>query len=382
MKIVFVTESLVLLGGTEKILTEKANYMAEHFGIDVTIITCTQPNHQQNAFPLYKTIRQINLCIPYYRQYKYGYPKRLWIKRETDHEIKKALKKAIMQITPDIIIGTAGFRADIICAIDSKAKIIIECHEARYFIKADLDRQRTVFTRLYVNLYKRRNYLKTIEKRADVVVTLTEGDKQLWNRARHVEVIPNFSTMRVSNYSNCKYKRIIAVGRLSSEKGYERLIEIWKQVSPQFPDWILDIYGEGKLHEELNTTIRNSKLKNINIHNATHNISVEYAKSSICVMTSHLEGFGLVLLEAMRHGIPCIAFDCPFGPRNIIKDDICGYLVENGNIKQFSDKLIILMKNEETRKVFSAAAIEQAKSFSVEKVMHRWKLLFEKLTEQ
>lgn len=382
MKIVFVTESLVLLGGTEKILTEKANYLAKNFSFDVTIITCTQPNHQHNAFPLDKTIRQINLCIPYYRQYKYGYPKRLWIKRETDHEIKKALKKAIMQITPDIIIGTAGFRADIICAIDSKAKIIIECHEARYFIKADLDRQRSVFARLYINLYKRRKYFQTIEKRADVVVTLTEGDKQLWNRAKHVEVIPNFSTMLVSNYCNCKYKRIIAVGRLSPEKGYERLIEVWKQVSPQFPDWILDIYGEGKLHKELNTTIRNSKLKNINIHQATHHISDEYAKSSICVMTSHLEGFGLVLLEAMKHGIPCIAFDCPFGPRNIIKDGVCGYLVENGNIKQFADKLGFLMQSDKTRIEFSAAAIEQAKAFSVELVMHRWKLLFEKLAEQ
>ena len=382
MKIIFITESLVLLGGTEKILTEKANYLAEHFGIDVTIITCTQPNHQQNAFPLYKTIKQINLCIPYYRQYKYGYPKRLWIKRETDHEIQKALTKVILQLKPDIIIGTAGFRADIICAIDCKAKIIIECHEARYFIKADLDRQRSVFTRLYVNLYKRRNYLRTIEKKADVVVTLTEGDKLLWKRARHVEVIPNFSTMQVSNYSNYKNKRIIAVGRLSPEKGYERLIEVWKQVSPQYPDWILDIYGEGKLREELIATIQNSKLKNINIHQATHHISDEYAKSSICVMTSHLEGFGLALLEAMKHGIPCVAFDCPFGPRSIIKESICGYLVEDGNIKQFAEKLSFLMKSEETRKVFSAAAIERAKDFSVELVMHRWKLLFEKLIEQ
>ena len=379
IKIVFIAESLVPHGGTEKILTEKANYLSDNFGYDITIITCTQPNEQPNAFPLSKTVRQINLSIPYYRQYRYRYPKRLWVKQELNKQLKKAITESILQLNPDITICTAGFKADIINTIGCRAKKITECHEARYFVMADLDRRRTWFSRLYMNLYKRKKYFQTIEKNADVVVTLTEGDKQLWRKAKHVEVIPNFSTMQVSQFSDSTNKRIIAVGRLSPEKGYERLIEIWKSVSPQFPEWSLDIFGEGKLHDELTSTIQNANLKNIHIHNATSDISEEYAKSSICVMSSYLEGFGLVLLEAMKHGIPCVAFDCPFGPGSIIKDDQCGFLVDDSNIPLFAEKLGLLMKNENTRKSFSAAAIERSKDFSVDSIMNKWKQLFENL---
>lgn len=381
MKIVFITESLVPHGGTEKILTEKANYLSECFGYNITIVTCTQNNDQSNAFPLSKTVKQINLCVPYYRQYHYGYPKRLWIKRELNKELKEEITKTILQLNPDIMICTAGFKADIINEIDCRAKKITECHEARYFVMADLDRNRTLFSRLYMSLYKRQKYFQTIEKNTDVVVTLTEGDKQLWRKAKHVEVIPNFSTMQVSQYSDYRNKRIIAVGRLSPEKGYERLIEVWKLVSPEFPEWSLDIFGDGKLRDELTTTIQNANLKNIYIHNATSNISEEYAKSSICVMSSHLEGFGLTLLEAMKHGIPCVAFDCPFGPGSIIKDGKCGFLVDDSNIPLFAEKLGLLMKNENTRKSFSAAAIERSKDFSVDSIMNRWKQLFESLVK-
>lgn len=379
MKITFITESLVPIGGTEKILTEKANYLADCFNYDVTIITCTQPNNKPNAFPLSKNVKQINLCVQYYRQFHYGYPKRLWIKRETDKELKNKITNVVQQLTPDCVISTAGFRADIVSTINCKAVKIIECHEARYFIKADMDRCRSFVSHIYMKLYQRNHYLWTIEKNADIVVTLTEGDKQLWKKAKRVEVIPNFSTMQVTQYSDYKSKRIIAVGRLSAEKGYERLLEIWKLIWYKYPDWSLVIFGDGKLHDELNTTIRATGLKNICIHNATPNISQEYAKSSIYVMTSHLEGFGLALLEALKHGIPCIAFDCPFGPGSIIKDNQCGNLIEDGNIPRFAEKLSSLMKNEDTRKAFSAAAIECAKDYSVESVMNCWKQLFESI---
>ena len=144
-------------GGTEKILTEKANYLSDNFGYDITIITCTQPNEQPNAFPLSKTVRQINLSIPYYRQYRYRYPKRLWVKQELNKQLKKAITESILQLNPDITICTAGFKADIINTIGCRAKKITECHEARYFVMADLDRRRTWFSRLYMNLYKRKS---------------------------------------------------------------------------------------------------------------------------------------------------------------------------------------------------------------------------------
>lgn len=377
MRIVYVIESLVLMGGSEKILTEKANYLSEHFNYDITIITCTQPNEQPNAFPLSKLVKQINLNIPYYRQYHYGYPKRVWIKHKINTEFKEKLTKVFQNLSPEIIICLAGFRADIISSIKCKAKKIVECHEARYYVMSDFDKRKSLLSHIYTNVYQRWHYFKTIEKNADIVVSLTEGDKNLWKKAKRVEVIPNFSTMHVSHYSDLKKKRIIAVGRLSPEKGYERLINVWEIVSPKHPDWSLDIFGDGRLRDELNNLILEKKLKNICIRKATPNISQEYVNSSICVMTSHLEGFGLVLLEALMHGLPCVAFDCPFGPGSIIEDHKNGFLIKDGDIVQYAERLGLLMSDISLRESFSSYAIEHVKKFSVNTVMHQWIRLFE-----
>jgi glycosyltransferase involved in cell wall biosynthesis len=370
---------MVSSGGTEKMLSEKASYLVDVFGYDVTIISCTQIAGQANTFPLSQNVKQINLAIPYYRQYHYGYPKRLLVKWETNQALKKLLTKTIHQIDPDIVIGVARFAADIVTTIKCRAKKIIECHEARPFIMADMEGNRALVSRLYTNLIMKKRYFRMIERHADVVVTLTEGDSHLWKKARHVEVIPNFSTMAVSRMADYKNKRVIAVGRLSAEKGYDRLLKIWKRVSPQHQDWSLEFFGDGKLHHMLTNMIHDLQLLNVTINPPTPHISEEYSKSAICVMTSHFEGFPLVLLEAIRHGLPCIAFDCPFGPASIIKDGICGYLIEENSIEQYAQKLSLLMDQEDIWKSLSKEAIKRGEDFSVETVMNRWRQLFEDL---
>lgn len=379
MRIVYVTETMVSSGGTEKMLSEKASYLVDVFGYDVTIISCTQIAGQANTFPLSQNVKQINLAIPYYRQYHYGYPKRLLVKWETNQALKKLLTKTIHQIDPDIVIGVARFAADIVTTIKCRAKKIIECHEARPFIMADMEGNRALVSRLYTNLIMKKRYFRMIERHADVVVTLTEGDSHLWKKARHLEVIPNFSTMAVSRMADYKNKRVIAVGRLSAEKGYDRLLKIWKRVSPQHQDWSLEFFGDGKLHHMLTNMIHDLQLLNVTINPPTPHISEEYSKSAICVMTSHFEGFPLVLLEAIRHGLPCIAFDCPFGPASIIKDGICGYLIEDNDIEQYAQKLSLLMDQEDIWKSLSKEAIKRGEDFSVETVMNRWRQLFEDL---
>ena len=289
------------------------------------------------------------------------------------------MTKTIHQIDPDIVIGVARFAADIVTTIKCRAKKIIECHEARPFIMADMEGNRALVSRLYTNLILKKRYFRMIERHADVVVTLTEGDSHLWKKARHVEVIPNFSTMAVSTMACYKNKRVIAVGRLSAEKGYDRLLKIWERVSPQHQDWSLEFFGDGKLHHMLTNMIHDLQLLNVTINPPTPHISEEYSKSAICVMTSHFEGFPLVLLEAIRHGLPCIAFDCPFGPASIIKDGICGYLIEENSIEQYAQKLSLLMAQEDIWKSLSKEAIKRGEDFSVETVMNRWRQLFEDL---
>lgn len=380
MKIAYIYSTIATKGGTERMIAEKANYFSSHFGFDVTIITCLQKKSEPNTFYLSPKVKQINLEIPYYSQYKYKYPKRLWIKWKINKMLKKGINQTVKQEAPDIIIGTVQFQAHIVSSIKNKAIKIIECHQPKHSIMSSIiETQRCLLNKGYALLF-RQYYLKTIERNADVIVTLTDKDKNLWEKSKRIEVIPNFSTMSVTHFSDCSSKRVIAVGRLDWIKGFIRLIDIWKIVTSKHPDWRLDIFGDGTMRNTLETHIEKNHVKNLSIHNHTPKISQEYAMSSICAVTSFYEGFSLVTLEAMKHGIPCVAFDCPFGPRTIINDGQCGFLVNDGDIRLFAERLCILIENAELRRMFSKAAIEKAKDFDIDFIMNKWKVLFESLT--
>ena len=378
MKIVYIYSTLAATGGTERMIVEKANYLAEHFGYDVTIITCFQLPNEDNFFAVSQKVKQINLEIPYFSQYKYKYPKRLWIKWQLNKQLKECMKKTVEQIDPDILIGVSRFNAIYISTLKCRAKKVIECHEVRYNTLNETGVTRSFLTRLFINIYGYL-YFRTIERNADIVVTLTEKDRYLWRRAKRTEVIPNFSVMTISQQSDCTQKRVIAVGRLEWEKGFGRLVQAWSIVSTKHPDWHLDIFGKGVMYDTLQSLIKLYKASNVSLHSVTPNISQEYANSSICAVTSYFEGFSLVLLEAIKHGLPCVAFDCPFGPGSIIDDARCGFLVVEGDVRLFAERLCRLIEDEVLRKLFSKNAVERAKHFDTDIIMNQWKDLFEGL---
>ena len=378
MKIAYVFSTLAKTGGTERMITEKANYFAEQFGYDVTIINLFQRVEDTNHFILSEKVKQINLGIPYFSQYKHKYPKRLWIKWQLNRQVKKSIKQYVKNVDPDILIGISFFKANLVSKVKCRAKIVVESHEAKQFTYSGLNTQQNFITRLYQQFW-RLLYFRIVEQNADTIITLTEGDKALWKKAKCVEVIPNFSTMSITKHSDCTPKRVIAAGRLEWEKGFGRLIEAWSIISSRHPDWHLDIFGEGSMDKTLKVLTNLYKAKNLTFHNVTSNISQEYANSSICVVSSYFEGFSLILLEAMRHGVPCVAFDCPFGPKSIINDGYTGFLVENGEIKLFAERVCRLIEDEDLRKHFSKASIDRALLFDTDSIMLRWKKLFEQM---
>ncbi len=375
MKIVYIIPSLEVKGGAERIVIEKANYLSEHYGYDVSIITQCHHNNAPIAYPLSEKIHHINLGIPYYNQYKYSYPKRLWLKWRINKRLRKETTDAVLQIDPDILIVLPFFKPYIAYPIPCRAKKIIEVHEPlEYHLYSDL-----INKSWRTKLFKKR-YFHHIVKNTDVIVSLTNDEKKYIKEAKRIEVIPNFSSMDVNLHSTCDAKRVIAVGRLAHVKGYERLLNIWGIVNAKHPDWQLDIFGDGSLRNELLHYANVNNIKNVALHGVTHHISQEYANSSICAVSSYYEGFSLVILEAMMHGVPCVAFDCPTGPRSIIKNNQCGYLIENGNEDLFAEKLCNLIDSKELRTQFSNAAIERAKTFNLDIIMGQWKSLFESLS--
>lgn len=380
MKIAYVYSTMAVTGGTERIITEKANYLAERYEYDVTIISCFQSPDEENFFKLSPKVKQINLGIPWNSQYKYKYPKKIWIKWKLNRLLKKSISQSVQQVDPDILIGVSRFKANYISSIKCRGKKIIECHEVKYNTLYDAGVNRSFPVRVFMKIYEH-IYFRAIERHADAIVTLTEEDMLLWKQAKHKEVIPNFSTMPISQYSDCTSKRVIAVGRLAWEKGFGRLIQIWTIVSSRHPDWHLDIFGGGGMYDTLQALIKIYKTKNVTFHNFTLDISQEYAASSICAVTSYFEGFSLVLLEAMKHGVPCVAFDCPFGPRSIINNFYSGFLVNDGDIRVFAERLCRLIEDEELRKQFSKTSIDLASSFDVDITMDMCKNFYERLVK-
>ena len=377
MKIVYVIDSLASKGGAERILSDKMNYMAAHYGYEVYVVTCYQDfATMPNAYYLSDQVTQINLNIPYYSQYKYGYPKRLWVKHQLYQRLLHGLTETIQRIDPDVLIGLGYFNADLVSGIPCRAKKIVESHEARIFTMSDRGLSRSLPSRLFMRYYKKR-YFRRVERQADVVVTLTTGDAKEWQRARRVEVIPNFTVMAVSRLSDVMTKRVIAVGQLEWQKGFDRLIEAWQTVEQRHPDWSLTIFGSGTLEGDLQRLIMDRSLKTVSIHPFTPTIADEYGQSAVFALSSRFEGFGLVLLEAMQAGLPCVTFDCPFGPSDVVKDGKNGFVVPDGDVERFAECLLRLIEDQKLRQQFSAASVERARVFDVDTVMQQWKDLLE-----
>ena len=379
MKIVYVHDALARIGGVERILTDKMNWLAENGNHDIYLVTAAQGQHPV-PFPLSTKVRHWDIDARFHVQYQYKYPQRLYIKWQMYRRFKKNLKNAIEKINPDIIVATPYYKADVICQLKGKAKKIIESHCAKSYSGINDGVQRNnLLQRINQLVYSRYNHI--IEQKSDMLVALTKGDAALWNTPRKC-VIPNIITRIADKISDCESKRVIAIGRLTHQKGFELLIDVWKQVAERHPDWKLDIYGKGELQDSLQQQIKDNGLQGvINILPPTPHIYKELQKSSVFVLSSRYEGFGLVLIEAMTNGVPCVSFDCPYGPSEIMENGKDGFLVPNGDVQEMADKICYLIEHEEERKTMGRQARLSAMRYAPENIMPMWEKLFNEIVK-
>ncbi|MBT0830565.1 glycosyltransferase, partial [Campylobacter lari] len=192
---------------------------------------------------------------------------------------------------------------------------------------------------------------------------------------KSIKIIPNFVNMPLK-VADCSQKIVLSIGRLSEEKGFFRLVDIWEIVQKKMndKDWKLYIVGEGDLKKELETKIKDKNLEeSIKILPFTQNIDKHYLNASIYSICSYSEGFGMTLAESASFGLPSIAFDVKVGPSDIIENNKSGFLVKDGDLYEFADKLVFLMENDNIRKEMGRNArgfID--KKFSKEVVINRW----------
>ena len=380
MKIYYIYTALVTKGGADRVIAEKANWLAEH-GHEIAIITDTQMGREP-VFPLSPKVRLIDLAVDFSQEYGHGFLVRIWMYYKLMRQYRKMVTDVLMKDRPDIVISTLGRDISFITKIKDGSIKIGEAHTTKHFIRNFhlLEQRNVVF--MYLTKFFRWHMDRQVN-RLDALVVLTTQDQHDWGDKIPVYVIPNSFPFYPDKPSLCENKQAIIVGRYNSAKGYNYLIDAWKIVYQKHPDWIINIFGSGEYEDRVRKQIQDHGLQDVVImNNPIDHIMEEYQKSSIYVMSSVFEGFAMVLLEAMSCGLPCVSFDCPYGPRNVITDGEDGILVEYLNSQALADNICKLIENEELRKRMGNNGRRNVLRFSRETIMPQWVELFKSLTNK
>ena len=379
-KIVYCTPALYSAGGTERVVSVKANYFADVLGYDVTIIV-TEGKNGNSFFPLSDKVKVINLGLNFEELWNISFVKKVLLYLKKQRKYKKLLTNELLRIRPDITITTLRREINFINEIPDGSIKIGEQHLSRTnYRKIDAR-----FSKFYEISFFRwwKDRVVTSLTKLDRLVVLTSDAASEWPEIPNITMIPDPLPIKVSNCSPLSAKRVITIGRYSYEKGYDLLLKVWSIVEKRSTDWQLDIFAMGdptpyiKIMDELSID-----KKRCHLNSSVVDVENEFVNSSILVQPSRTEGFGMVLVEAMACGLPVISFDCENGPRSIINDGEDGFLISPLDVESFADRLVQLMNDDKLRKVIGENGQRKSQLYQIDSVGRQWKQLFDELMKE
>lgn len=375
LKIVYITPSIHTADGAARVLTMKANYFAEHFGYDITFLL-TEGKGLPFFYHVSDKIKIINYDLNFEQLWNCPFWKKFFIYIPKQIRYKRLVKKDLMRIRPDITMSLLRREINFLNNIKDGSRKMGEIHVHRDNYRNFKGEKSNFVMNLFAKFWSKQ--LLDNLKKLDRFVVLTDKDRESWIELDNVVTIPNPSPFMPTAVSPLTEKRVIAVARYSHEKGIDLLLEAWAQVEKKTEEWRLEVFGDG------DTTAFNALIDKMGIdrnrcqlHGRTNDVEQEYLKSSIAVCSSRYEGFGMVIIEAMACGLAVASFDCPWGPRSIIKDGEDGLLVKNGDVGKLADALVTLIQDSAKREAIAKNAIQSVKRFQMDKIAEQWRLLFE-----
>lgn len=356
MKIIFILPDITTRGGVERVTSVLANVFVKK-GFDVTIISL----FKRMSVPAF--ILDEKICLTFITEDDYNLNGGRIRLLPMQWNAFCKLKRFLDYNQYDLIIAQC-FLPALFVFLSGYAKKSVVCDHFKY----ELYKQPILTLRNYV-------YNKFIQ-----VVTLTQTDADKYKQVlKQVRVIPNISPFSVSDFSNLSHKRIIAVGRLHRQKGFDLLLDAVKDTFRNFPDWRLDIYGEGELLDELKKQRNSFHLQSyVDFKGYTSSVKAEMLRSSIFVLSSRYEGLPMVLLEAMSCALPIVSFKCPEGPADLLANNV-GYLVEAENTFALRTALEEMMKDSFLRESYADREKIAIKEYSADSILKKWMELFREL---
>ena len=377
LKIVYCTPALYMAGGVERVLTLKANYMTDVLGYDITIIL-TEGKDKPLFYPLSKKIKVINLDVDFEALWTCSFFKKIFVYLQKQRIFKKRLTEELIRLKADITVSLLRREINFINDIQDGSRKIGELHvnraNYRNFEAGDTNIVKRLFAKYWMH-----NLVSHL-KRLDRFVVLTEEDKASWTELSNVEVIPDPLAFDIDQVSPLTNKRVIAVGRYVYQKGFDLLLHAWKLIEQQHPDWELAIYGMGDRtpYEQIIEELQIDRTR-CHLNGSTSNIKAEYLNSSLFVFSSRFEGFGMVLIEAMACGLPVISYDCPCGPKDIVRHNEDGLLVPSGSIGSLAKAMGKMMCDVNLRQQMAKAAVKNVQRYKLDSVCQHWHSLFESI---
>lgn len=357
MKLMYLIDTIWNSGGMERVLITKANALSEQYGYEVIIIT-THQKGRVPFFPLSPSVRHIDLNVNTHL------PFTMWL-------YMRRLSRVVRAEKPDILISLSGKEIFHLRELPGNFIRMAEFHFSHdtYLVKGQTRK------------------LHALEKAVgslDCFVVLTQEDEQAWKPyARNLTQIYNPSPFSLDGpCASLNAHRIISGGRFEKQKNYRDMVLAWNIVHQRHPDWILELYGNGKYKKSIARLIKRLGLQeSICLHPATREMQKEMLGASAYLMTSLYEGFPMVLVETATLGLPCVAYRCPCGPGEFIQDGIDGFTAEPGDIDAMADKICRIIEDEALRKEMGRLSRKKAEAFTEARIIPLWDALFKKLLQ-